>query len=203
MFEEGVLRCSSYPSVLVEAGVAGEPLARNCNASLILGVCDTKRNSLPHDPTVLAHGARAVHRRSLVGTSRLLLLPGDVLVSTPAATDDRLELLVVEGVVLFLQHLREPRLTDDRLVAHAPDNGSLGQDLVRREEHILAQRRVCAQVEGGVPHAVQVLGRGARVRVTRRLDVAAQRHVLPTHGGEETQGPKALGREHEFARVMG
>lgn len=172
---------------------------RLCSKERVSHVLNTNlsKKSLPHDPSVLTNGARAVHRSAFVGASCLLLLPGDVLVSTPTATDDCFEFFVVEGVVLFLQHLREPRLSDDRLVAHAPHDGSLGQDLVRREEYVFPQRRVGAQVEGGVPHTVQVLGRGARVRVTGRLDVATQRHILPTHrGGEETQGPKTLGRKH-------
>ena len=156
---------------------------------------------LSHDPAVLAHGARAVHRGAFVGASCLLLLPGDVLVAAPAATDDRLEFFVVEGVVLFLQHLRKARLSDDRLVAHAPYQSPLGEDLVGGEEHVFAQRRIRAQVEGGVAHAVQVLGRGACVRVARRLDVAAQGHVLSAHGGEETEGPKTLGREHFLERT--
>lgn len=151
---------------------------------------------LPHDPPVFTDGARAVHRRTFIGASCLLLLPCDVLVSAPTATDDCLEFFVVEGVVLFLQHLREPRLSDDRLVAHAPHDGSLGQDLVRREKYVFPQRRVGAKVESGVSHTVQVLRRGARVRVAGRLDVATQRHVLPTHGGEETQGSNTLCRKH-------
>lgn len=151
---------------------------------------------LTHHPTITTRHARHEDGRTLIRGARLFLLPCDLLTTTTSASNDGSEVLIVDRIVLVLQHTLKPLVAKFGFFLDATHQGFLCQNVVARIHHRKSNMSIVHEVECRVTHPVEVLRRIVRLRVTERLHVAHKLKVVGSRTRQKTQGLLSMRGQH-------
>lgn len=116
--------------------------------------------------------------------------------TAPSASHNGLELLVVDGIVLFQEHLLKAFFPDATLGLDAAQERALDEVSIPGVDDFTTDGGVFVEVEGGAPNVVAIFVGRRRCRVACCLHVPHERKVGVAGAVQQPKGLLAAGGEH-------